>query len=225
METLSIPWPPGTTLGRNRIVCGWGDKRDRCKRQHGSLRACARRIEVLLFVTQAASEHRGAQHQQDVAHDRPCDRGLHDVMQPGAQRCERDDQLGGVAEGGVEQPTNTLARPIGQLLGRAAHPASKREYCDRSRGEDQQMAFWSKVLERDRDGNEHEQPVQHRYSLLWTPSPGELQGAPAAAPLGWLGSQGYRRKCRAEMSLPRQAARSRMIRPSIVPCACGRRCR
>ena len=100
---------PRSDLGRNRIVCGRGDERDRRERQHGSLRACARRIEVLLFVTQAAGEQSGAQHQQDVAHDRPCDRGLHDVMQPGAQRCERDDQLGGVAEGGVEQPTDTLA--------------------------------------------------------------------------------------------------------------------
>jgi hypothetical protein len=119
-------------------------------------------------VAQAAGEHRGTQNQQDVAHDRPCDRRLHHVMQPCAQSSEGDDQFGGVAEGGVEQSPNTFARPICKLFGRASHPASQRQYSDRGRGENQQMAFWSKILERDRDSDEPEQPVQHRYALMRT---------------------------------------------------------
>jgi hypothetical protein len=91
---------------------------------------------MLFLVPDAAGQHSGAHHKQDVAHDGPGDRGLHHVLEPSAQGGERDDQLGGVAECGIEQPAHAFARPVGKLLGGAAHPPGKRQYRDRGRDED-----------------------------------------------------------------------------------------
>ena len=77
---------------------------------------------MLLLVAQAAGEHGRAEHQQDVSHDRPDDRGLDHIMETGAQGGERDDQLGSVAECRVEETADSLARAVGQLFCGSAEP-------------------------------------------------------------------------------------------------------
>ena len=86
--------------------------------EHQRLHAGGGRVEALPLAADAADQHRGAHDEQDVADDRADDRGLHDLVQPLAEREQRDDQLGRVAEGDVQQPADARARARRQLLGR-----------------------------------------------------------------------------------------------------------
>ena len=123
-------------------------------------RAGARRdpVELLPLVFGPAGEGGDAEHEQDVADDRPGERCLHHVVQPGPQGGQRDDELGGVAEGRVQEPAHARTESLGDVLGRAAHPARKRHDGDRRRREDPDRVGVTR-LERDRDRDEGEQRV------------------------------------------------------------------
>jgi hypothetical protein len=47
-------------------------------------------------------------------------------MQPSTKRSECDNEFGGIAESGIEKPSNAFAHTFGELLRSAAHPAGKR---------------------------------------------------------------------------------------------------
>jgi hypothetical protein len=91
------------------------------EQEHQHLDVGGGAVEVLPLALAPADEHRGAHDQQDVAEDRADDRRLDDLLQPGVQREERDDELGEVAEGDVEEAADARAGARGELLGRAAH--------------------------------------------------------------------------------------------------------
>src|SRR3989442_480653 len=59
--------------------------------------------------------------QEQVAEDRPRERRLHEVEQPGAERHDRHDQLRGIAEGGVEEAAQGGPGAPGEALGRLTH--------------------------------------------------------------------------------------------------------
>ena len=106
------------------------------QQQHRRLDAGAGPAEGLLLAAQPAGQHRGAEHQQDVADDRADDRGLDHLLEPLAEREEGDDQLRRVAEGDVEQAADAGARSRGQLLGGAAHQRRGGDDPQRRGGED-----------------------------------------------------------------------------------------
>ena len=89
---------------------------------------------MLSLEAQSAGEHRRAQHEQDIADDRAGDRGLDHVIKPVPQRGERDHQLCGITESGVEQPADAFARTRRQRLGRPSHPTRQRNdrHCSRT---------------------------------------------------------------------------------------------
>ena len=60
-------------------------------------------MKLLRRAAEAADEERQPEHQQQVADDAAGDRGLDQLDVALAQRDDRDDQLGGVAEGRVEE--------------------------------------------------------------------------------------------------------------------------
>lgn len=74
-------------------------------------------------------------------------------MQAGAQGGDGDDQLGGVAEGGVEQAADPFAAALGQLLGGLAQPAGQGNDGDRCRDEDQQVLLWGQVFQNEGEGH------------------------------------------------------------------------
>ena len=138
------------------------DDGDGGQRHHADLGARADGGEGLDGVAQAAGEERRAEHQQQVADDRADQRGLDDVEHAGAQRDEGDDQLGGIAEGGVEQAADALADPGRELLGRQAEQARQRDDGDAGQDEDQQGRVRPGVVHPGGYRNGEQQPRQRR---------------------------------------------------------------
>jgi hypothetical protein len=76
---------------------------------------------------QSSGQHGGAQHQQDVPDDGPGYRGLHDIVEPCSQRCDSDDEFGGIPERRIDKASNSFAHALGKPLGGLAiHPARGR---------------------------------------------------------------------------------------------------
>ncbi len=108
---------------------------------------------------EAAGEHRGAHHQQDVAQDRADQRCLDDLLEPGVQGEQGDDQLRRVAEGDVQEAADAGPGLGGDLLGRAAHQRGGRDHSERRREEDQARGGVGE-LERDRQRDERDEQVR-----------------------------------------------------------------
>jgi hypothetical protein len=68
------------------------------------------RVESLQAVLQPADEEREAEDEEEIPEDRADDRGLYQLDLPGPERDDRDDQLGGVAEGRVQEAAD--ASPV-----------------------------------------------------------------------------------------------------------------
>ncbi len=83
--------------------------------------------ERLGAVAQAADQDARAHDQQQVADDRPGQRGLDDLDETGLQGEERDDQLGDVPERGIEDAADLRAGQGAQPLRRQAHDPRKAE--------------------------------------------------------------------------------------------------
>ena len=119
---------------------------------------------------QAAGQQARAQHQQQVADDRAGDRRLDQIEQSGADGEDRDDQLGGVAEGSVEQAAQARAGVMRQLLGPLADEAGERDEADSGEDKDDRRAGSLRHVEheRDRAGDEHdEQNTIHGEIQVW----------------------------------------------------------
>src|SRR5690606_5981446 len=97
------------------------DETDRAQDQERRAQARRRAVEDLARIPQPAPERARAEDQKDVADDRARDRGLDQIVQPRAERDDRDDQLGRVPERRVQQPADPLTQPLRQTLRRPAH--------------------------------------------------------------------------------------------------------
>jgi hypothetical protein len=109
------------------------DQRHHGEEQHHCGVARGGTVEGLASPPEPADEEAQAEHQQQVADDAPGDRGLDQLDVPFVQRDDRDDQLRGVAEGGVQEPTKGRPRLARQLLGADADDAGERH--QRQRGQ------------------------------------------------------------------------------------------
>src|SRR4029077_6922986 len=98
-------------------------------------------------------------HQQDVPDDRPRDGSLDDVVKTSAQRGERDYELSGVAERGIEKSSHSFSHSFRELFGGAAHPPCQGENGKGGGQEDEEISLGSEEFETDRDGHEDEKPV------------------------------------------------------------------
>ena len=141
------------------------DQCDRRKREHRRLGTRSGRIEVLLGTAQSSGQHGGAEHQQDISDDGAGDRRLHHVVQPGTQRGERNDELGGIAERRVQEPANAFAHALRELLRGPAHPAGKRQNGEAGGRENEQIPLGSEEFQADRDRDKEQKPV-HRDGLV-----------------------------------------------------------
>ena len=137
------------------------NQRDRRQRQGSRLRPRSGSIEPLYGVLEAPGQHGGAEHQEEVADDRTGERSLDHRIETRSQGRHRDDQLGGVSEGGIQQAAQPLAGPVRELLGGAPEPAGQRHDRQRGRQEDPRMPLRREELQSDGDRNEDQQPVEH----------------------------------------------------------------
>ena len=81
--------------------------------------------------TQPADEEGDAEREQQVREDRADDRRPHHVEEPRAERHQGDDQLGRIAEGGVEEGADGVAGVDRELLRRPDDETRDREAGDR----------------------------------------------------------------------------------------------
>ena len=104
--------------------------------------------ERLRAVLQPADEDAQAEDEQEVADDRAGQAALTTSIRPGLQREERDDQLGDVAERGVEDAADLRpgdrAEPLGGLSDQPGEPE------DRDRGEPKRRVGVEPEVEHDR---------------------------------------------------------------------------
>ena len=117
---------PAAGRGRRGIVeDGRNNQRHGRERERDDGRARRRTIEALLFVSRSAGQNGEAQDQQNVADDRTGDGGLHHAGEAFRQGDAGDDQLGRVAEGGVEQSAEpSPARAARASVARPIQPAA-----------------------------------------------------------------------------------------------------
>lgn len=78
--------------------------------------------------------------QEQVADDAAGNRGLHQFHMPLVERDDRDDELGRVAEGGIEEAAECRTRPIGEFLGAEPDDSGQRDERDRRGKEDPRRA-------------------------------------------------------------------------------------
>jgi hypothetical protein len=74
-------------------------------------------------VLQAAGQDAQPHDQQDIAHDGSDQRSLHQIEQTCFDSEERDDQFGGVAQGGIKQAAQAWPGFFSQRFRRCAHEA------------------------------------------------------------------------------------------------------
>ncbi len=88
------------------------------------------RLNLSCDSLQSTGHDRQAENEQQVAENAAGDRRLHQVDEASLQRHDRDDELGGVAEGGVEQATERRAGAGGDLFGCLAHEPGEGEHAE-----------------------------------------------------------------------------------------------
>ena len=105
------------------------------QREHAGAHPGTRAVELELRPGGAAGDEGEPEDEQQVAEDAAGDRRLHQLDQPRAERHDRDDELGRVAERRVEQAPDGRTGAVGQVLGRLAHVARERQH-PQARGEE-----------------------------------------------------------------------------------------
>mmetsp|Transcript_17868 Transcript_17868/g.54682 ORF Transcript_17868/g.54682 Transcript_17868/m.54682 type:complete len:274 (-) Transcript_17868:489-1310(-) len=83
---------------------------------------------ALLILYEATREEARAQHQQQVGQHGPQHGRLHDADLVGTERLDGHHHLDGVAEGGVDEPADGLARVQRELLGEVAEHGRQRHH-------------------------------------------------------------------------------------------------
>mmetsp|Transcript_10109 Transcript_10109/g.28814 ORF Transcript_10109/g.28814 Transcript_10109/m.28814 type:complete len:463 (+) Transcript_10109:307-1695(+) len=115
---------------------GGQNQRDAAQRQQAHVGRGRRRIEGLLLVLHTAKEEAGAQHQEQVGEDGADHGGLHDADLVRQQGLHGDHDLYGVAEGGVDQPSDGLVGVQGQLLREVSQDGGERDHDEEVEPED-----------------------------------------------------------------------------------------
>lgn len=112
------------------------DERGGCdshQRRHGR---CDGLVEAALLLADAASQEAAAEHEQDVGEDTAQHAGLNNANLALLERNNADNQLDGIAKGGVHKTTKRLAELCGKLFGRKGEQRSERDNSDEVENED-----------------------------------------------------------------------------------------
>ena len=118
-----------------------------------------------------AEREREAENEQQVADDASRQRAAHDLRQPLVDRDQRDDQLGRVAEGRVQEPADTRPRVVGSVLGRLADQPCERDERDRRQRELGRVVEHVRVVESDGERSEKKRRPQELSDHDGNPTP------------------------------------------------------
>jgi hypothetical protein len=97
--------------------------------------------------------------QQQVAQDAAGQRRLDHFGKPALQRQHHDDQLSGVAERGIQEPTQPGAEVLGSLFSSRPNQPGQRQHRQR-RGHENQHVVGADEAQDECDGQEDRQQVQ-----------------------------------------------------------------
>ena len=100
----------------------------------------------------SARDQRCTENEKQVPDDAARERPAHDFRQPLVDGDEGDDQLGRVAEGGVQEASDPGSRVDGRVLGRLADDPGERDEGNRRDDELQRGRDVGEVVKPDRDG-------------------------------------------------------------------------
>ena len=163
--------PIETASMRNSVGCArvdGGHQNTRGRQGHGGHAGRGRLgRELELSVLEAAGEERSAEHEQKVPDDRAGDRRTHHLELAAGDKEHADDELGSVAERGVQEAADTRPGVGGELLGGVAEQTRERKHG----GGGQREACRLRVKEqrgegrRDEDeGTDERPPVLHAFT-------------------------------------------------------------
>ena len=136
-------------------ACAEGEDRrheeaDRGDHEERRVRARDARVEALDAVAEAAEQDARAEDEEQVPDDRAGERRLHDLDEPGLEGEEGDDQLGDVAERGVEDAAHLGSRQRAETLGGQADEPGEPEDRDGRDDEDEGRVGPEPPVEHDR---------------------------------------------------------------------------
>ena len=77
-------------------------------------------------------------------------------------RHDGDDQLRGIAEGGIQQAADALPGVVRQVFGGIAEPSRQRQDGQAGCRKDEGVGFRREELKPDRDRDKKEKPAEHR---------------------------------------------------------------
>ena len=143
------------------------EDRDHSQKQHAGLQTGIGPVELLHMVLQSAEQERRAQHEQRIGDDHAGDRCLHQHILPRAQRGQRNDELGQIAEGGVEQAADAVARFGRHGFGGVAEQRSQRNDGQDGQQKQQRVRVVPELLDHKQDGHKGEQPQQRIVTDLF----------------------------------------------------------
>src|SRR3954470_5103131 len=109
---------------------------DDSKSEHASTHPGIGAIEAELASTSPSNYKCESQNQEEVPQNAPGNRGLDQAHQTRPQRYNRNNELGGVAKGGVQEPPDGGASTMGQVFGGLPHVSRQGQYAYARRGED-----------------------------------------------------------------------------------------
>ena len=142
------------------------DQSDRAEEEHRRAEAGSRAIEALHRVAETADEGCSAEDEEHVADDRSGQRGLDEIGQPLTQGQDADDQLGGIAEGRVQQPADAATEMLGELLGGTPDEGGQGQDGEYRRSKDQCVPFGCQLVEEDGHRNESQQSQESAWSTF-----------------------------------------------------------
>ena len=119
------------------------------------------------MVFEPAEQKRRAQHEQRVGEDRTGDGGFHKDILPGPQRRQRDEQLGEVAQGRIEQAADQVACLGGDRLRGAAEESRQRHDSGNRQQEKKRVRLWFETLHQENNGDQHQEPQQRGVADLF----------------------------------------------------------
>ena len=114
----------------------------------------ARKLDQRSISPRPPANEREPEHEQQVADDRAGQRAADDLGQPFVDRDQGDDQLGRVAERGVEEAADARARVLRRVLGGLADQPRERDQRSGREDEERRVAEVGEVVEGDDDGPE-----------------------------------------------------------------------